>query len=261
VKCGFWTRWQISSPTAVLTNARKTLSEVQRSRLGRNLHLYCVPNTIDVPGDDQLGSVEKKQNVTAVLVGRLIPVKRVDCFLSALAEARRLCPNLEGIVIGDGPTRGRAEKLAAELMLEASALRFLGQRDDVWRPLRQSEMLVLCSDDEGFPNVLLEAMAAGLPVVSTPAGDAEVVVEDGVTGYVVPFENVKEMAERMVRLAVNADLRRQMGATARLRVRQLYSHERLAGRLLAVYRDLALQQNNQKLVSLLSAHYQSEPSC
>jgi glycosyltransferase involved in cell wall biosynthesis len=98
-------------------------------------------------------------------------------------------------------------------------------------------------------------------VVSTPAGDAEVVVEDGVTGYVVPFENVKEMAERMVRLAVNADLRRQMGATARLRVRQLYSHERLAGRLLAVYRDLALQQNNQKLVSLLSAHYQSEPSC
>jgi glycosyltransferase involved in cell wall biosynthesis len=113
-------------------------------------------------------------------------------------------------------------------------------------------MLVVSSDHEGFPNVVLEAMAARLPVVTTPAGDAGVVVRDCVTGYVVPFNDTEAMASRMVQLAKSADLRRRFGAGGREQVEQHYSFENLADRILSIYRDIAAQQGKQKVLSILN---------
>jgi glycosyltransferase involved in cell wall biosynthesis len=158
---------------------------------------------------------------------------------------------MKGIVVGDGPERATAETLALELNLGGN-LTFLGPRDNVQSLLAEADMLVLSSQDEGFPNVLLEAMAARLPVVATPAGDAKFVVDNGISGYVVPFDDVEQMAERMVLLAKSPELRRLMGDAGRHRVEEFYSFERFADKLLSMYSNVAQRKNSRVSVPILT---------
>ncbi len=254
---GAWTRWQIGTPTALLINSQTALSEVVASGLIHLERLHLIPNVIELTEVDRLSSLiptraAPDQSCTAIFVGRLTYVKRPDRFLRALAIACERFPTLEGVVVGDGPGREAMEKLAIELGLRRHGIRFLGQREDVSTLLRRSDMLILCSDDEGFPNVLLEAMAARVPVITTPAGDASIVVQDGITGYVVPFDDAGEMAERMVRLAQSPDLRRQLGEAGRRRVENDYDFNCLGDRLLAAYRTVAQRSNSRHVLTLLS---------
>src|SRR5205085_157391 len=150
----------------------------------------------------------------------LVPVKRFDRFLDAVALARRAAPGLKALLVGEGPDRDALERHAAALGLFPDHLAFLGRRGDVPRLLRQADVLVLTSDYEGCPNVVLEAMAAGVPVVTTPAGDAGRVVQDGVTGFVTPFDDTEGLAARLVRLCNAPDLRARLGQAARRRAEQ-----------------------------------------
>jgi glycosyltransferase involved in cell wall biosynthesis len=189
----------------------------------------------------------------AAIVGRLIGLKRVDCFLSACAKARREAQDLKGLVIGDGPERSSLERQAESLGLLPGHVTFLGQRSDVPTLLGQATMLVHCSSHEGFPNAVLEAMAAGLPVITTPAGDAPIVVQDGISGYVVPFGDVDGMAARIVQLARSPNLSGQFGAASRKRVEQHYSYDGLGDRLLSAYRKICNQQNRHDLLRVLAS--------
>jgi glycosyltransferase involved in cell wall biosynthesis len=182
----------------------------------------------------------------------LIGIKRVDCFLSALAKARRVAQDLKGLVIGDGPERSSLERQAESLGLLPGHITFLGQRSDVPALLAQATMLVHCSSHEGFPNAVLEAMAAGLPVITTPAGDAPIVVQDGISGYVVAFADVDGMADRIVQLVRSPNLCGQFGAAGRKRVAQHYGYGGLADRLLSAYRRIGSQQNRHDLLRVLA---------
>jgi glycosyltransferase involved in cell wall biosynthesis len=102
------------------------------------------------------------------------------------------------------------------------------------------------------PNVILEAMAESLPVVTTPAGDAAELVRDGVTGYVVAPDDPAELAERFVRLARSAQLRAALGDAGRGRVAERYGVEGLAGRLLRVYAEAARYQRREAVLRLLT---------
>ena len=133
---------------------------------------------------------------------------------AALALAHRRFPTLKGAVFGDGPERGAMEKMAADMGMWPERVSFLGQRDDVPTLLRQADML--CSDHEGFPNVVLEGMAAGLLAITTPAGDTGVAVQDGVTGFVVSFDDTEGMAQRMTRLAESPELHHRLGEAGRI---------------------------------------------
>jgi glycosyltransferase involved in cell wall biosynthesis len=258
-EAGGWTRWVISTPNALLVNSQKALHELKHCTLVEPKRVFLFSNVIDLSDcwrlDTPTCNAEIMQNPgpKAIFVGRLVSVKRLDRFFQAMVLARRQCPTLKGVIVGDGPERANLEKLTIQMGLGPDTLRFLGQRHDVSALLRQANMLVLCSDDEGFPNVLLEAMAAGLPVITTPAGDASIVVQDRVTGYVVPFDNIKAMADRMVQLAKSPELRRQLGEAGRKRVELHYSYDGLADRLFAIYREIAQQQNHLNFLRSLPA--------
>jgi glycosyltransferase involved in cell wall biosynthesis len=175
----------------------------------------------------------------------------VDLFLEAIAAARRSIPRVRGLVVGDGPARAAAEERALSLGLLPRHVTFLGERSDVPALLRTADMLLLSSDEEGFPNVLLEAMAAGLPVVTRPAGDAAAVVKQGETGFVVPG-GAEELAERVALLARAPELRRRMGEQGRRRALDEYGIGKLCSRLLAVYRDLAGRCGRVRTLDALS---------
>jgi len=120
------------------------------------------------------------------------------------------------VIIGDGPLRQELEQQAGALGL-SPRLRFLGTRHDVPELLRAVDLLALYSHKEGFANVILEALATGLPcVVSDVGGNAEA-IEDGCCGYVIPPGEPGLLAERLAVLLADASLRERMGRAARER--------------------------------------------
>ena len=142
------------------------------------------------------------------------------------------------MIVGDGPEREALEARAGALGLAPHGVAFLGNRPDVPKVLAGAGALVLCSDHEGFPNVVLEAMAAGIPIITAPAGDAGRIVREGATGFIVPGGTPAVLAERMITLAGDVGLREAMGRAARGEVEARYSDVHLAGLLFAAYRAL-----------------------
>ncbi len=149
--------------------------------------------------------------VKAVTVGRLIPLKRVEEVIEALKDL----PDLGLVVVGDGPERPRLEQIARDLGV-SDRVYFAGKRskEETLGLMAACDLLVLNSTHEGFPHVVLEAMALGLPVVATAVGGTPEVVRDGETGILIPKENgaVKVPLSILVR---DSALRRRFGETAR----------------------------------------------
>lgn len=249
---GRWTRALVTAPHALLANSQIVVDEIVASGMLGPERIWFLPNAIDLEQFDRYPPTRASDRPTAIMVGRLIALKRVDTFLRALAKARLRNRALRGVVAGDGPERSALERLAAELGLSHEHLTFLGARSDVPSLLGGADMLVLASDDEGTPNVVLEAMAARLPVISTPAGDAKRLVEDGVNGYLVPFGDADAISERMLTLAESRALRGTLGGAGRRHVERFYSADGLAERLLSIYGAVATQQGHGRLRRALS---------
>ena len=250
-----WGRWALRLPSAVIANSEAARRNAE-AHLGRLVRIHVVPNVIDLEDFDAGVCRESRPDggrPVAIAVGSLLPAKRFDRFLVALARARREAPELVGILIGDGPERANLETLAEKLGLLPDAITFAGRRDDIPGLLAGASMLVLSSDHEGFPNVVMEALAARLPVVATPAGDAGTLVEHDRSGFVVPFEDIDEMAGAMARLAKSPELRREFGEAGRARIGRDHAFGMLRHHLLSAYRSAALARRDSRLIALIDA--------
>jgi GalNAc-alpha-(1->4)-GalNAc-alpha-(1->3)-diNAcBac-PP-undecaprenol alpha-1,4-N-acetyl-D-galactosaminyltransferase len=147
-------------------------------------------------------------------VGRLYPQKNYEQLLRAFANVS-CAPDWTLCIAGQGPLKEPLERLAAELGLGRSA-RLLGQVADVGGLLEQADAYVLCSNYEGFPNSLCEAMAAGLPCVSTdcPSGPADI-IRHGENGLLTPVGDEAALADTLSRLMEDTTLRERLGTNAR----------------------------------------------
>jgi glycosyltransferase involved in cell wall biosynthesis len=155
---------------------------------------------------------------------------------------------VRGIIVGYGPETANLRRLAAELGLLPDAIKFLGYRFDVATLLRQAAVFVFCSESEGTPNAILEAMAAGLPVITTPAGDATDVVEPAGAGYIIPFGDVDAIAGAITQLAESPALRCSLGTAGRDYVVRSRAVSDLGARLLSMYADIARTSSRKELL-------------
>jgi len=218
--------------------------------------IEVLPNVIDLQDFDAqaAASVPEGLPVDRVIVagvGRLHPDKHFERLVEALAVARGQVPRLFGLIVGaDQGARATLEKRAHELGLLPDHLRFWGESSQVPTLLARSDLLVLSSDSEGFPNTLLEAMAARLPIVTTAAGDADRIVQHGTTGYVVAPEQI---APCLVRLGQSRELRTQFGAAGRERVEREYQCESLSSHLLHLFQHFAAERRRGRLLERLRA--------
>ena len=252
---GRWGPWLLRSPAALIMNSRAARQNAIDLGLPES-HLHVLPDAIDLRDFDERAAaapaVRRGDGESLVVgVGTLARRKRFDRFLRALALARAQGAQLRGAIVGDGPERGALEALANELGLLPDALILAGRRNDVPSLLRSADIYLLTSEHEGFPNVLLEAMASRLPVVTTPAGDAAVIVEDGATGFVVPHDASEAMAARLTQLAASRDLRVSMGAAGRTSVECSYTCGVLPGRVSALHRAIAEQLGHRRTLAVL----------
>jgi glycosyltransferase involved in cell wall biosynthesis len=156
---------------------------------------------------------------------------------SDLLKAAALVPNALFVLAGDGPERGKLEELANRLGI-ASRVVFLGERNDVPKLLVCCDVFVLPSMYEGLPVSVLEAMAVGRPVVATAVGGTDEVVEDGVTGILVPPREPAKLAAEITRVCDDRALADSLSAAGKRRVRESFSSSSMVSGVLDVYEQL-----------------------
>lgn len=162
---------------------------------------------------------------------------------AGLLDAFALLPNNpEGsgasrlIIVGDGPERPALERRSAQLRLVGRVI-FTGHQESVAPFYALADMFVLPSHSEGSPNVLLEAMSAGLPIVTTNAGGAAELVLDGQSALVVPCRNPRAFSDAVARILEEPALAVRLGAAAQIASRN-YSPKNYAAALIAIYREV-----------------------
>jgi glycosyltransferase involved in cell wall biosynthesis len=174
-----------------------------------------------------------------LFVGLLTPRKGVLDLLAAsrLLTERGVAHELR--LLGGTPDEGPAAEAEVHAAVEGTA-RLLGTRPPEDMPAEYAAADVFCLPSwwEAMPLSVLEAMAAGLPVVATDVGDVRRVVLDGVTGLVVPARDVEALADRLQTLLTDPEQRRRMGVAGRTRATEEFSSAVMAGEVSALYRDL-----------------------
>lgn len=181
-----------------------------------------------------------------VMLARLHPLKGVDDFIKAAAKVAKEHPGTRFLLVGqrfyersgeledDGQYYRRVQRLADELGIGQNVIA-TGYRSDIPELLATASVSVLPSLSEGISNSILESMAAGVPVVTTRVGGSPELVQDQVTGYLVPPGAPDIIAERISRILANPGLARKLGEQARTRATDYFSLEKMVKDTQAVY--------------------------
>jgi glycosyltransferase involved in cell wall biosynthesis len=184
--------------------------------------VVVVPNGVEAPDmAESSASIRRELGlpesaVVAALVAGMRPEKRIPDFVRAVLRVREVHPELVGVVVGEGSERSAIETAARG----DAGIRLLGQRGDVPRILKAADIFVLASEYEAAPMAILEAMAAGLPVIATATGGIDQMVQHGTTGLLVAPRAPEELASRLAELAGDAELRQVMGRAGARRHRE-----------------------------------------
>ncbi|MCD6679655.1 MAG: glycosyltransferase [Burkholderiaceae bacterium] len=216
--------------------------------------LRCVRSALDAqpwlqPVDRAAFGREFGLEDDAVVIGvvaQLIRRKGHRHLFDALKMLHPERPRLRVLLFGQGPLRGELEARALRDGL-SSIVRFVGFRDDLPRWMGGLDVLAHPADREGLGIALLQAQAAGVPVVASRAGGMPEAVCDGVTGFLVPPGDVAGLADALRRLVDDPALRRSMGAAARERVLERFSVDCMVDGNLAVYREVLQARTAQRV--------------
>ena len=207
--------------------------------------LVVIPNGIDMASFENLPTREEVRAAEALptdqfilaSIGRPRPQKGYDILIDAFGRLAPSYPKAQLLFVGDGPDRPFLQEKANQLGL-SERVTFLGDRIDIPRLLPALDIVVLPSRHEGMPNVALEAMAAGLPVVATTVGGIPEVVDRARTGLLVPPENPAELASALCTILENPDLARKMGASGRQRIEENFDIQQTVARTEQLYASL-----------------------
>lgn len=220
----------VVSATDVAKSYRTALPDLPDDRV------TVIPKGIEVPAGvpDRAGARASlglpPAAVVVGIVARLVPEKRVERFIEAVARV----PGCVALIVGDGPCR---DALARQVGLigEIDRIRFLGHVDDPWPIFAALDLLVVSSERESMANTMMEALASGVPVISTPVSGARDVLVEGVDpaappGRVVADFGASGLATALQRIVHDPALRQAMSAAASERARELYSMDRYLDR-------------------------------
>jgi glycosyltransferase involved in cell wall biosynthesis len=222
-------------PTAIVANSHETMTTIPPHRRRRVVYNAIVPDSVsDVPSLTQRDAPD----LVIGMVGRLTEWKGQDVFLRAFARVFRGANVLAVLVgsplFGEEAYEASLHRLVEELDL-GDQVEFRGFRDNVWQELREMDILVHCSvRPEPFGQVVLEGMAAGVPVVATNAGGPAELITNGVDGFLTRPGDAADLARALRELAVDRDLRHRIGAAGKARSIE-FTPERTVKRLLEVY--------------------------
>jgi glycosyltransferase involved in cell wall biosynthesis len=200
----FLRRWLYRNATAVIvqSNGQADWFKQMSNRVA------VIPNPVQACINDRNSQAGRTSIIIAV--GRLTRQKGFDLLLTAFAKVLKEYPKWSLVIYGEGPERATLEKQIQKLKLDGK-VKLPGVKTDLTAHFRTAGFFVLSSRFEGFPNVLIEALACGCPVVATNCSDSITgIVRHGCNGLLIPPEDVDAMADALHRLMVDEGLRRTM---------------------------------------------------
>ena len=242
------TRWSLGRAAAVAAPSGDLLQRAQalgaRGRLeqiayGADADAMSAPPGVGFALRERLGLTP--DDIVVAGIGRLLRVKGFEYLVAAHAHALEEFPQLRLVLVGDGDERGRLEERVRALEI-ADSVRFAGTaaRDEIPAYLSAADIVVVPSVRyegyvDGLPNVALEAMAAGRPLVATDVGGLPELVRQGITGVLVAEKDPSALADGILELARDPDLRERLGAEARREICEERSWESVGRRYVELY--------------------------
>lgn len=217
----------------VVANSRAAAEQLLREGVSRDA-ITVIPNGIDVRMYAPARSRTPRRTVTTV--ANLRAEKGHDVLIRAAARVTRDIPDAVFQLVGDGPMHEVLAAAARSLGI-SHAVRFLGHREDVPEVLHESDLFVLPSRTEAFPNGVLEAMAAGLPVVASDVGGIPELITDGENGILVPVADEDALAAAILALMREPERATRLAAAARATIEARYSFDEMVRAFEAVYTD------------------------
>lgn len=215
----------------------EVVEESLREEFGVTRKVPLIYNGVPVAKMLVKGDYEKKEGDSLKIyhVGRLMHLKNHAMMIECMEDLSKQYPALELHFFGDGEDREKLEQMVREKQL-SSRIFFEGIRTDLWKQLKEGDIFILPSQYEGMPLSLVEAMAAGLPVIATSVGGAKDVMEADISGLLC--DPTKEsLRQQLIRLVEDAALREKLGKAAMERAK-LFSDETMAENYLTLYRKV-----------------------
>jgi len=238
-------RAMLSLATHVLVNSRAIADRLAGSRAARSGHLSVIHNGVDLSRfGPPPASVRREPGITVTVLANLRPEKGILQIVAAAAAVRQASPETRVDIWGEGPLRGEAEARIRSLGL-SECVRLRGSTRTPEDVLRRSDIFVLPSLSEASSNVLLEAMATGLPVVATRIGGTPALVGDA--AVLVPPGDPAALASALLELARNPALATRLGAAARSRALAEFGMDRMLERVDTLYRGLLGADHTSRL--------------
>lgn len=218
-------------PVAISPYCAKTIEDVYGIQLK---NIPCIMNGVDT--SKYVVSPIQHEGTVFINVGRLQSQKNHTLLINAFAKVLGKDPTVRLTIVGEGELRTEIEKLIQEYGIE-QYVSMPGQCGDVQRRLNAADIFVQSSDYEGLPISGLEAMACGLPIISTKAGGTVDIVKNDENGFLVDIGNVDELAEKMLFLARNKKICKKMGKKSR-EIVEMFDIDKCAQR----YQNLYLEE-------------------
>jgi len=201
--------------------------------------ILVVPNGINLSIYRNILKSDVKENnkKNIIFVGRLLPIKGLDYLMNAMKIIQNKNKNVFLTLVGDGYYRKSLEKMIKKLEIE-KAVTFTGKipNTEIPKYLSNSDVFVLPSLSEGFPNVVLEAMAAGLPIVASNIGGLSELIKNNENGYLVETKNPEQLADGLLKILQNPEIKTKMSQN-NLKKAKNYSWESVVFDLEKIYLD------------------------
>ncbi len=230
--------WQISLPNFLIVNSMLAFRRAIETGLSSN-NVEFVRNVVEAKANNTINYSKTNSVIRLLFVGRLDKNKRPERFIRLAEKLIGQFPQiaLQFQIAGDGVLRGELELLAQKLNLSSEKLEFLGVCSDMSDIYRKADILVSTSEREGTSNVILEAMAYGLPVIATNVGGTPDILNEK-CGILVEPAGEKQLFTAAEMLILDKDLRHRMGSEGQRYVKQNHSVERLQTQLENIYQKL-----------------------
>jgi glycosyltransferase involved in cell wall biosynthesis len=240
-------RHLLKGVSKVIAPSASVAASLRQQGLFDKSKIVSIPYGIDIDHYAQRPArVNSSDRRLVGMIGHLSPIKGQDVFIRAAASIAAEHENVDFLVVGedkeqDGRNRAEIEKLVADLGL-ADRINLTGWKDDVRDVLEMLDIFVCPSRIEPFGLVMVEAMAAGVPVVATQSEGALEIIEDGATGRLVPIGDTIALAWTISGLLASEGERRSLTENALHSVRERFSLERMITHTERIYRDILTPQ-------------------
>ena len=241
----------LSSVNGILSNSLTAANGIQQLVKRENQKIFMVQNAIEASNSDRLIMREKISQLYGISLmklwigslGRLESLKRFDYLLQAIFQLKKVFKDFHFLLIGDGPERKELEKLVDELGI-SECVSFTGEIPNAKELLGALDIFCFTSTNEGLANVIMEAAAAGLPIVTWRLPFNEELLEDGKTALLVEAEDINGFKEAIVKLIQSPAHRATLGEAARKHILVNFGLERYVKNMTHVYETLLGIQEN-----------------